>query len=101
MIRRPPRSTLFPYTTLFRSVVGSSGDPQEGFDLIDERRPDVAIIDIRLPGESGIGLARRLLRRHPDLGVVLYTGDNEVQLLYEGLDSGARGYALKDRKSVV
>ena len=77
-------------------VVGSSGDPQEGFDLIDERKPDVAIIDIRLPGESGIGLARRLLRRHPDLGVVLYTGDNEVQLLYEGLDSGARGYALKD-----
>src|SRR3712207_8524850 len=49
MIRRPPRSTLFPYTTLFRS----------------------------------------------GLGVVLYTGDSDAELLYGGLDSGARGYALK------
>jgi DNA-binding NarL/FixJ family response regulator len=77
-------------------IVGSVGDPGEGFDLIEERRPDVAIIDIRLPGESGIGLTRRLLRSRPDLGVVLYTGHSDVQLLYEGLDSGARGYALKD-----
>jgi DNA-binding NarL/FixJ family response regulator len=77
-------------------VVGSVGDPQEAADIIEESAPDVAIIDIRLPGESGIGLTRRLLRDRPDLGVVLYTGHSDVQLLYEGLDSGARGYALKD-----
>jgi DNA-binding NarL/FixJ family response regulator len=77
-------------------VVASVGDPSEGYELIDTKRPDVAIIDIRLPGESGIGLTRRLLRDRPDLGVVLYTGHSDVQLLYEGLDSGARGYALKD-----
>jgi DNA-binding NarL/FixJ family response regulator len=77
-------------------VVGSVGDPQEAAEIIEETGPDVAIIDIRLPGESGIGLTRRLLRDRPDLGVVLYTGHSDVQLLYEGLDSGARGYALKD-----
>jgi DNA-binding NarL/FixJ family response regulator len=77
-------------------VVGSVGDPQEAYEIIDRTGPDVAIIDIRLPGESGIGLTRRLLRERPDLGVVLYTGHSDVQLLYEGLDSGARGYALKD-----
>jgi DNA-binding NarL/FixJ family response regulator len=77
-------------------VVGSVGDPQEAAEIIAESTPDVAIIDIRLPGESGIGLTRRLLRDRPDLGVVLYTGHSDVQLLYEGLDSGARGYALKD-----
>jgi DNA-binding NarL/FixJ family response regulator len=77
-------------------VVGSVGDPQEAVDIIERTGPDVAIIDIRLPGESGIGLTRRLLRDRPDLGVVLYTGHSDVQLLYEGLDSGARGYALKD-----
>jgi DNA-binding NarL/FixJ family response regulator len=77
-------------------VLGSVGDPQEAAEIIEETGPDVAIIDIRLPGESGIGLTRRLLRDRPDLGVVLYTGHSDVQLLYEGLDSGARGYALKD-----
>jgi DNA-binding NarL/FixJ family response regulator len=77
-------------------VLGSVGDPQEAAEIIGETGPDVAIIDIRLPGESGIGLTRRLLRDRPDLGVVLYTGHSDVQLLYEGLDSGARGYALKD-----
>jgi DNA-binding NarL/FixJ family response regulator len=77
-------------------VVGSVGDPQEAAEIIADATPDVAIIDIRLPGESGIGLTRRLLRDRPDLGVVLYTGHSDVQLLYEGLDSGARGYALKD-----
>ena len=77
-------------------ILGSVGDPQEAFDVIEQTAPDVAIVDIRLPGESGIGLTRRLLRERPDLGVVLYTGHSDVQLLYEGLDSGARGYALKD-----
>ena len=77
-------------------VLGSVGDPEEAVEIIERTGPDVAIVDIRLPGESGIGLTRRLLRDRPDLGVVLYTGHSDVQLLYEGLDSGARGYALKD-----
>jgi DNA-binding NarL/FixJ family response regulator len=77
-------------------IAGASGEPAEGFKLVEERQPDVALIDIRLPGESGIALTRRLLRRRPELGVLLYTGHADVELLYEGLDSGARGYALKD-----
>jgi DNA-binding NarL/FixJ family response regulator len=77
-------------------VIASVGEPEEGYGAIDAGRPDVAIIDIRLPGESGIALTRRLLKAQPELGVVLYTGHSDVQLLFEGLDSGARGYALKD-----
>jgi DNA-binding NarL/FixJ family response regulator len=77
-------------------VAGASGEPGEGSKLVEDTHPDVALIDIRLPGESGIALTRRLLRRRPELGVLLYTGHADVELLYEGLDSGARGYALKD-----
>jgi DNA-binding NarL/FixJ family response regulator len=77
-------------------IAGTSGEPAEGFKLVEEQQPDVALIDIRLPGESGIALTRRLLRRRPELAVLLYTGHADVELLYEGLDSGARGYALKD-----
>ncbi len=76
-------------------VVGAAGNMAAGLDLVEHAAPDVALVDIRLPDGSGIDLTRRLLQRQPDLAVVLYTGDSDADLLYEGLDSGARGYALK------
>jgi DNA-binding NarL/FixJ family response regulator len=76
-------------------VVGSAGNAAAAVDVVDHGEPDVAVIDIRLPDESGIELTRTLLARRPSLGIVLYTGDSDAELLYGGLDSGARGYALK------
>ena len=76
-------------------VVGVAGNVAAALDLVDVVDPDVAIVDVRLPDGSGIALTRELLQRHPALGVILYTGDGDPELLYEGLDSGARGYALK------
>ena len=76
-------------------VVGAAGTCAGALELVDQADPDVAIVDIRLPDGSGIDLTRELLGRRPELVVMLYTGDSEVDLLYRGLDSGARGYALK------
>lgn len=76
-------------------VVGTAGNAAAGLDLVEVFDPEVAILDIRLPDESGIELTRRLLAKRPELGVILYTGDADADLLYDGLDSGARGYALK------
>lgn len=76
-------------------VVGTAGNVAAGLDLVVVADPDVALVDIRLPDGDGIALTRELLERRPDLGVVLYTGDADAELLYDGLDSGARGYALK------
>ena len=76
-------------------VVGTAGNAAAAIDLVEHSEPDVALVDIRLPDGSGIDLTRELLARHPDLRVVLYTGDADAELLYGGLDSGARGYALK------
>jgi DNA-binding NarL/FixJ family response regulator len=76
-------------------VVGSAGNAAAAEDLVEASAPDIALVDIRLPDESGISLTRRLLARWPSLGIVLYTGDADADLLYDGLDSGARGYALK------
>lgn len=76
-------------------VLGVSGDAAAALELLEVAEPDVAIVDIRLPDGSGIALTRELLARRPDLGVILYTGDADAELLFEGLDSGARGYALK------
>ncbi len=77
-------------------VVGAAGNLAAAVDLLEHSDPEVALVDIGLPDGSGIDLTRRLLERRPDLAVVLYTGDADAELLYEGLDSGARGYALKE-----
>jgi DNA-binding NarL/FixJ family response regulator len=76
-------------------VIGTAGTAAAAVDLLERGEPDVAVIDIRLPDESGIELTRRLLGDRPRLGVVLYTGETDADLLFGGLDSGARGYALK------
>jgi DNA-binding NarL/FixJ family response regulator len=76
-------------------VLGAAGNVAAGLDLVEHVTPDIALVDIQLPDGSGIDLTRDLLARQPDLGVILYTGDSDAELLYSGLDSGARGYALK------
>jgi DNA-binding NarL/FixJ family response regulator len=76
-------------------VVGTADDAESARSLVARRRPDVAIVDIRLPGESGIDLTRELLADSPDLGVLLYTGVDDQDTLAAALDCGARGFALK------
>ena len=76
-------------------VVGQAGTVESARDLVALDRPDVALIDIRLPDGTGIDLARELLSADPAQGIVLYTGDADAELLYDGLDTGARGYVLK------
>src|SRR3954447_8679915 len=77
-------------------VLGTAGTASAGRELVERLKPDVALIDIRLGEESGIELTAQLIDADPDRGVVLYTGSNEIELLIKGLDSGARGYALKE-----
>jgi DNA-binding NarL/FixJ family response regulator len=77
-------------------VVGTAGTAGEGLELIERLEPDVSLVDIRLGEESGIDLTRTLLAHDAERRVVLYTGSSDVELLVSGLDSGARGYALKE-----
>jgi DNA-binding NarL/FixJ family response regulator len=76
-------------------VVATAGNAAGAIDLIAVTHPDVAIVDMRLPDCTGIELTRELVARDPELGVLLYTGDSDTALLYEGLDTGARGYLMK------
>jgi DNA-binding NarL/FixJ family response regulator len=76
-------------------VIGTADDAEDGQRLIERRKPDVAIVDIGLPGRSGIELTKRILKATPDQGVLLYTGIADKDTLARALDSGARGVALK------
>ena len=77
-------------------MLGTAGTAERGRELIERLEPDVALIDIRLGEESGIDLTAQLIDADPERRIVLYTGSNEIELLISGLDSGARGYALKE-----
>jgi DNA-binding NarL/FixJ family response regulator len=77
-------------------VVGSAGTAAEGRALVERLAPDVALVDISLGDDSGIELTAGLVDADPERRVVLYTGSTDVEQLISGLDSGARGYALKE-----
>lgn len=76
-------------------VVGTAANAETAEALILRRRPDIAIIDIALPGESGADLTRRLLADNPAMRIVLYTGAADEGKLLDGLEAGAAGFALK------
>ena len=78
-------------------IVASTSDPSDAVSLAADTAPDIALIDIFLGKGSGIEVARRMLWNHPELGVIVYTGHDDVELAIQSLDLGARGYALKDR----
>jgi DNA-binding NarL/FixJ family response regulator len=76
-------------------VVGTADDAEQAEQLILRRRPDVALVDLSLPGENGADLTRRLLEHEPELRIILYTGSADEDELLDGLRAGAAGFALK------
>jgi DNA-binding NarL/FixJ family response regulator len=77
-------------------VVDRAKDGQEALSKLEARRPRVALVDLRMPGLSGIEVARKAARSVPETAVVLYTGYGDRSLLIEALDAGARGFVLKE-----
>jgi DNA-binding NarL/FixJ family response regulator len=78
------------------TVVGRARDGEEALAKIETRKPDVALVDVRMPRLSGIELARRIATVSPDTAVVLYTAYGDRALLTEALDAGVRGFVLKE-----
>jgi DNA-binding NarL/FixJ family response regulator len=76
-------------------VVGEARDGVEAIDLLPSARPDVALVDARMPRMDGLELVRHLSADHPGVSaIILTTFDDEY--IFGGLTAGARGYLLKD-----
>ena len=76
-------------------VVGEAASARVGFTLIASARPDVVLMDVFLPGMDGVVATREILRRHPEVKVVIVSAHDDVQDVRDALAAGAVGYVLK------
>ena len=77
-------------------VIGEAGDGESAIALAERRRPDVVIMDVRMPGMDGLEATKILTEKVPETAVLIFTAYSERSLLSRGLESGAKGYVLKE-----
>ncbi|HEX9597212.1 MAG TPA: response regulator transcription factor [Anaerolineales bacterium] len=76
-------------------VVAEAGNADEAIRLAKEFKPDVVVMDIRLPGKSGIEATREITGAHPETKVIMLTTFADDDLLFDAISAGASGYVLK------
>ena len=76
-------------------VVGEAGTAEEAINRIPSTRPDVAVLDVRLPDGDGIEVCRELRSRHPNLACLMLTSFADDEALFSAIMAGASGYVLK------
>jgi DNA-binding NarL/FixJ family response regulator len=77
-------------------VVGLAQDGAEAMELIPETKPDVVLMDLKMPGMNGIQATRLIRDRYPDVRVLVLTTYDADEWVFDAIRSGAAGYLLKD-----
>ena len=76
-------------------VVAEAGDATTAIQAAAQYQPDAIVMDIRLPGESGIEACAKITQRWPHIKVIILTSHGEDDLLFRAIQAGASGYLLK------
>jgi len=79
-------------------VVGEAGTAAEALARIPPTRPDVAVLDVRLPDGNGVEVCREVRARHPEIHCLILTSYSEDEALFQAIMAGASGYLLKQVK---
>ncbi len=77
-------------------IVGDAANSEQAFELIERLRPDVILLDIRLPGLSGIDVCHTVTERYPETAVIILTTFTDETLVAQCIQAGARGFIVKD-----
>jgi DNA-binding NarL/FixJ family response regulator len=78
------------------TVVGEADDGMTALSLARELKPDVAVLDITMPGLNGLEVTRHLAQEAPSVRVIILSMHSDRRYVLEALRAGARGYLLKD-----
>ncbi len=77
-------------------VVGEAGDGEEAIRIIEQLKPDVAIVDIAMPKLNGVQVTRQIKPHCPSTAVLILTAYDDDEYIFSLLEAGAAGYLLKD-----
>lgn len=90
--------TLLDQSSQFE-VVGEASNAKEAIEMTGKLRPDIVLMDIRLPGISGIDACEEITQTYPEVRVVMLTSYAEDDMLFSAIRAGASGYLLKQISS--
>ena len=77
-------------------LVGDAGNGQELIQLVSELQPDVVVTDIKMPVMDGVQATKIITKQFPDIGIISLSMFDEENLIIDMLESGAKGYLLKN-----
>jgi DNA-binding NarL/FixJ family response regulator len=76
-------------------LVGEAGEGQAAFQLCMDTKPDIVVLDAKLPGLNGVDLLRRLSKKLPQMRVLVFSGHENPVLVREMIEAGAHGFVEK------
>lgn len=94
MVAEGIRSILETYPDL--NVVGTLCNGQEAIDQVNTLKPDVMLLDLNMPGVSGLSAIELILERRPETNILILSMHDSPEYISAALSHGAKGYALKD-----
>ncbi|HXQ95581.1 MAG TPA: response regulator transcription factor [Candidatus Acidoferrales bacterium] len=80
-------------------VVGQASNGEDAVELADRLRPDLVLMDVRMPGLSGLAATQRIRTDHPEVAIVMLTVSEDEDDLFTAIKAGAQGYLLKNLES--
>lgn len=81
------------------NVIAEASNGNEFLELIDVQKPDLVLMDISMPGMSGIDATREAIKKYPDLKVIALTMNSDEMLYYKMIEAGASGFIEKESGS--
>lgn len=80
-------------------IIGQASHGDEAFALAEDLKPDIILMDIRMPVCDGVMATRKIHQRHPQIKIVVLTTFDDEEFILQALQAGASGYLLKDTPS--
>ncbi len=80
-------------------VVGQASNGEDAVALADRLKPDLVLMDVRMPGLSGLAATQRIKAEHPEIAIVMLTVSEDEDDLFTAIKAGAQGYLLKNLES--